>query len=319
MMAKYSTHKSENHNDKITFLLGERPCGRVSAIMPIFAILLLLTGAVLHTGWNLILKRWPDKFILTWWMLVTGGCLAALTLAYTGLPPREMWKFSALSIITESVYFISLSYAYRDNDFSLVYPIARGSAPAFLALWSFLLLGERPTTGGLLGLGLVIGGLLIIGLGTFLQKRANNVHLKGIALALFIAVLISIYSTIDGTAVRHGGPAYALPYVMTMFTIVPLILTPLIVRQYGWPRLKLEWQQRGLILALTGVLSVASYLLAVFAYSIAPLSYSGAVREVSVVFGAIAGWWLLKEKLGGLRVVGAIVLFIGILVIAMFG
>ena len=68
-----------------------------------------------------------------------------------------------------------------------------------------------------------------------------------------------------------------------------------------------------------GLLGVLSYLTAVLAFAIAPLSYSGSVREVSVVLGAIAGWWLLKEKMGGMRVLGAIVIFIGILVIAVFG
>jgi len=68
-----------------------------------------------------------------------------------------------------------------------------------------------------------------------------------------------------------------------------------------------------------GILGVSAYLLAVLAYSIAPLSYSGAVREVSVVFGAFAGWWFLKEKMGAMRIVGAAVIFVGILVIARFG
>ena len=106
---------------------------------------------------------------------------------------------------------------------------------------------------------------------------------------------------------------------MTMFAVVPLPITPFIVRQYGWPHLKGEWNRLGFLLSIMGVLGVLSYLLAVYAYSIAPLSYSGAIREVSVVFGAFAGWWLLKEKMGGLRVLGAIVIFAGILIIATFG
>ena len=286
--------------------------------MPILAILLLLTGAILHTAWNLILKQSKDKYIATWWMLVTGGVVALVALFFTGLPPREMWKFSLFSIMTEAMYFITLSYAYHDNDFSLVYPVARGSAPAFLALWSFVFLHERLTSGGLIGLGMIIGGLFIIGLSTLLQSNVSHVHFRGIAIALFIALLISIYTTIDGAAVRHGA-AYALPYVMTMFALVPLPIGPFILRQYGWQHLKEVWNQHRLLLSVTGLLGVLSYLTAVLAFAIAPLSYSGAVREVSVVFGAIAGWWLLKEKMGGLRVLGAIVIFVGILVIALFG
>jgi drug/metabolite transporter (DMT)-like permease len=286
--------------------------------MPSLAILLLLIGAVLHTAWNLILKQSKDKYITTWWMLVTGGVVALVALFFTGLPPREMWKFSIFSIMTEAVYFITLSYAYHDNDFSLVYPVARGSAPAFLALWSFVFLNEQLTSGGMVGLAMIIGGLFIIGLSTFLRSHVSHLHFKGIAIALFIALLISIYTTIDGAAVRHGA-AYALPYVMTMFALVPLPVTPFILREYSWQRLQEEWNKLGLLLSVMGLLGVLSYLAAVLAFAIAPLSYSGAVREVSVVFGAIAGWWLLKEKMGGLRVLGATVIFVGILVIALFG
>ena len=286
--------------------------------MPILALILLLTGAILHTAWNLILKQSKEKYIATWWMLITGGVVALFALFLTGLPPREMWKFAIFSVITEATYFITLTYAYHDSEFSLVYPIARGAAPAFLSLWSFVFLGERLTSGGMIGLGLIIGGLLIMGLSTLLKSDVSHVHFKGIAIALLIALLISIYTTIDGAAVRHGAD-YALPYVMTMFALVPLPVTPFIIRQYGWARLKAEWNELGLRVSIMGLLGVLSYLTAVLAFAFAPLSYSGAIREVSVVFGAFAGWWLLKEKMGWMRVLGAIVIFAGILVIALFG
>jgi drug/metabolite transporter (DMT)-like permease len=284
--------------------------------MPILAIALLLSGAVLHTAWNLILKQSKDKYIASWWMVITGGVIALFTLLFTGLPVREMWKFAVFSILAEALYFITLSYAYHDNEFSLIYPIARGAAPAFLALWSFLFLDEQPSGGGLLGLGLIILGLLIIGISTLAKANVTRLHLKGVAVAVFLAMLISIYSAIDGAAVKNG---HAVAYVMTMFALVPLPITPFIVRQYGWSRLWQEFREQGLKLLITGILGVAAYMLAVMAYSLAPLSYSGAIREVSVVFGAIAGWWFLKEKMGVMRVLGSIVIFGGILVIAFLG
>ncbi len=284
--------------------------------MPILAIVLLLSGAVLHTAWNLILKRSKDKYIATWWMVISGGLAASVVLTFTGLPGRAMWTFAIFSILTEAAYFITLSYAYRDNDFSLIYPVARGAAPAFLTLWSFLFLDEKLTTGGLIGLALIIAGLLIIGLSTLLASHVTHLHFRGVAVAMFIALLISIYTVIDGTAVKLGD---AKAYVMTMFAIVPIPITPFIIRQYGWNHLWGELKAQGFRLPLMGILGVSAYLLAVLAYSIAPLSYSGAVREVSVVFGAVAGWWFLKETMGGWRVLGAVVMFAGILVIAMFG
>ena len=284
--------------------------------MPILAIVLLLSGAVLHTAWNLILKQSQDKYVASWWMVVIGGILAWCTLLFTGLPIRAMWKFALVSILVEAIYFITLSYAYHDNEFSLIYPIARGAAPAFLALWSFLFLHEKLTSGGLIGLSFIITGLIIIGISTLAKSRVTHLHFRGIAIALFIALLISVYSTIDGAAVKNG---YATAYVMTMFALVPFPIAPFILRQYGWSYLWKELRNQGIRLPLMGILGVSAYLLAVIAYSIAPLSYSGAIREVSVVFGALAGWWFLKEKMGGMRVLGAIVIFAGIVVIAMFG
>jgi drug/metabolite transporter (DMT)-like permease len=283
--------------------------------MSIFAILLLLISAILHTSWNLLIKQSEDKYIVTWWMVTAGGAFAVIALLFTGLPPRSMWLFALLSVCVEAAYFISLTYAYHDNDFSLIYPVARGTAPVFLALWSFLFLHERLTTGGTVGLALIIGGLIIIGFNTLMQSHVTHLHFRGVAVAIFIALLISIYTTIDGAAVKNG---FALPYVMSMFALVPVIITPFILREYKWTRVREVLFNQPIRVPLAGILGVLAYLMAVFSFSIAPLSYAGAVREVSVVFGALTGWWFLKERLGGVRVLGAIVIFAGILIIALF-
>jgi drug/metabolite transporter (DMT)-like permease len=288
----------------------------IRTTMPILAIVLLLVSAVLHTSWNLLIKQSADKYIVTWWMVTIGGVFAVVMLFFTGLPPRHMWIFAIISVCVEAAYFITLSYAYHDNDFSLIYPVARGSAPAFLALWSFLFLHEKLTAGGTLGLAFIIGGLLIIGINTLTQAHVTHLHFKGAGVAVFIALLISIYTTIDGAAVRDG---FALPYVMSMFAFVPIPITPFIFREYKWARIKNALTSQPIRVPLAGVLGVLAYLMAVFSYSIAPLSYAGSIREVSVVFGAFAGWWFLKEKMGGVRLLGAIVIFAGIVIIAVFG
>jgi drug/metabolite transporter (DMT)-like permease len=149
-----------------------------------------------------------------------------------------------------------------------------------------------------------------------MQSHVTRLHFKGVAVAVFIALLISIYSTIDGAAVKNG---FALPYVMTMFACVPLPIAPFIFREYSWTRVKQALLRQPICVPLAGILGVLAYLIAVFSYSIAPVSYAGAVREVSVVFGALTGWWFLNERLGGVRVLGAVIIFVGILVIALFG
>jgi len=79
------------------------------------------------------------------------------------------------------------------------------------------------------------------------------------------------------------------------------------------------WKQNRNYLLMGGVLGLIAYMLALFAYTFAPLSYSGAIREVSAVIGAFLGWRFLKEQMGGVRVVGSAIVFVGVMIIAIFG
>jgi drug/metabolite transporter (DMT)-like permease len=250
------------------------------------------------------------------WQVLISGVFAFCLHLITGFPPRSMWLFALISMALEAVYFILLSNAYSDHDFSLVYPIARGTAPAFLMLWSVLFLDEQVTGGGILGVGLIVCGMVIIGATSLIQNRGSRLHMKGVLVALSVALIISLYTLIDGTAVKNGPP---LPYALTMFMFVPVLTTAYNVRRFGWTQFAAAWRGPRLPLILAAVLGVVAYLLALIAYSFAPLSYSGAIREVSVVIGAFLGWQFLEEPMGATRVLGSLTIFAGILVIAIFG
>ena len=284
--------------------------------MPILALLLLLLSASLHALWNLLLKKSQEKYSAMGWQVIISGIFAFFLLFFTGFPPRSMLLFALISMLLEAIYFILLSNAYSDSDFSLVYPIARGTAPAFLMLWSILFLREKLTAGGIVGVSAIVCGMVIIGATSLIQNRGSRVHLKGVTVALAVALIISLYTLIDGTAVKHGPPV---PYALTMFMLVPIITTGYNVRRLGWQQFVAAWNGPRLPLILAAILGVVAYLLALLAYTFAPLSYSGAIREISVVIGAFLGWQFLEEKMGATRVIGSAVIFVGILVIAIFG
>lgn len=286
--------------------------------MPTLAIILLLTSALMHAIWNVILKQSEIKYVSMNWQVLLSGAAAVVAIFFVGLPPRSLWLFSIFSGILETLYFLLLMYAYTDHDFSLIYPIARGAAPALVVVWAALFLREIPTAGGFLGILLIVLGLVVIGSTSLLQNHENKPHLKGIFLALGVALIISVYTIVDGIAVKDF-PDAALPYALSMFVIVPFLTTPMVVRRYGWGAFAQAWREQPWRLVLGGVLGVVAYTTALFAYSFAPLNYSEAIREVSVVIGAFFGWRFLKEKMGGYRLLGAAVIFVGILLIAMFG
>ena len=283
--------------------------------MSLFAIGLLLAAAVLHTTWNLLLKQAGEKYITTWWAAIIGSLAFAPAIYFLGFPSQTVWYILIISALFEIAYYIVLAEAYKDSDFSLVYPMGRGAAPALIAVWAAIFLHERFTLGGLIGIIVIIAGLLIVG-GSSVFQTHSKPHARGILLALLLALIISIYSILDGVAVKQTA---ALPYVIILFLCVPAFTSPLIFKRYGWDKLKDEFTAHHWTLAAIGVLTIGAYSLALWAYSFSPLGYAGAVREVSVVMAAYAGWQFLGEKFGGWRIFGAVVIFIGIMVIALLG
>jgi len=284
--------------------------------MPVSALILLFFSASMHAMWNFLLKSSDEKYIAMGWQVILSGIFSLGLLFFTGLPPRSIWGFAVVSMTLEAIYFILLCSAYSDHDFSLVYPIARGAAPALLVLWSAILLREQLTVGGYIGLAFITGGIMVIGATTLIQSNGEKPHLRGILTALLVAFIISIYTLVDGTAVKNGQ---ALPYGLFMFSMMPFVTTPYLVRKFGWIHFADSWRNNRGYLLLGGVLGLVAYMMALFAYTFAPLSYSGAIREVSVVIGAFLGWRFLKEEMGGVRVVGSAIVFVGVMVIAIFG
>ena len=131
--------------------------------MSLTALILLIVAAALHTGWNLLVKRAGEKQIFTWWAMVVGVACFAPLLAFSAPLPAAIWPYVLASALVETIYYLALLRAYTIGDFSLIYPLARGAAPAFLALWAALFLGERPHAGGMAGLALLLVGLLLVG------------------------------------------------------------------------------------------------------------------------------------------------------------
>jgi drug/metabolite transporter (DMT)-like permease len=284
------------------------------------ALLLLLAAAMLHAAWNLLVKQAAEKHVFTWWALLAGALLFSPALFWAVPWPARVWPYALASALCETVYFIALATAYRLADFSLAYPVARGTAPALLAVGSVVFLKEDLRVGGLLGLSLLVLGLLVVGTTgtkrTETTSRTSTHPWGGIAAALSVAVLIALYTVIDGGAVRFVSPA---PYNGLVLGLTALFLTPFILLRYDRQQLAEEWRQHWPRIVAVGALLVLSYGLVLFAYTLAPVAYAGAVREVSVVFAALAGWRWLNEPMGRQRLVGAMLIVVGIGLIAIAG
>lgn len=289
------------------------------------ALLLVLGAGVLHASWNLLLKRTEDRLLVAAWGLLAGAVLFSPALAAAWPPPVRVWPYAGGSALVLLAYYAFLARAYERGDFSLVYPVARGTAPAMLALWAVLFLGERPSPLGLLGIATILIGLVVLGgaplwsLAGRRRSRASRwaavrTHASGAGAAFLVAFLVSAYSAIDGAAVRHWSP---LPYLVLVFALSGSALVPLLalgearagrgagavlrVLRAAFPRI-----------AAIAVMTLGAYSLVLTAFQIAPVSYAGAARESGIVFGALAGWLFLGERFGAVRAAGAALVFAGI-------
>jgi drug/metabolite transporter (DMT)-like permease len=285
--------------------------------MPLTALILVMAAAAFHTGWNFIVKQAEDKQLFTWWALLVGALLYLPLLATSRPIPGRIWPYAIGSALVETAYFVTLIRAYEHGDFSLVYPIARGAAPALLAVWATLFLGESPQPAGIAGLTVLLVGLgLVGGAHWWAQRHLAAMSMRGVGAALGVALCISVYSAIDGAAVQLMAPA---SYTVLVFGLTTVCITPVILAGYGWRPIIAVVQSHWIGILLVGILMLLAYMLVLHAYAIARVSYVGALREVSIVLAALTGWLWLKEDFGGVRTLGAVLIVIGMLVIAVAG
>jgi drug/metabolite transporter (DMT)-like permease len=285
--------------------------------MPLIALGLILISAVMHASWNLFLKQAQHKQIFIWWGVIVGSlCFAPILIVSPALPVR-IWPYIIGSAFMEALYYAALTWAYDSDDFSLTYPLARGTAPVLLVIWTTLFLGEAPRPGGLLGLALLVLGLIVVGSGTIWSRlKGLTFSTKGIIAALAAAICVSIYTAIDGAAVHIASPA---PYGILMLGLSALLYAPFVIMRYGKSAVLSEWHINWRRIILASFIMIGAYMLVLQAYALSRISYAGAVREVSVVFAAIVGWLWLGERFGLPRTIGAILIFAGILTIAVIG
>ncbi len=283
--------------------------------MPLTALALVLGAGFLHASWNLILKRTSERLLVTSWGLLLGAVIFLPALIQAGPPPARVWPYAAASAAVLLGYYTCLARAYDRGDFSLVYPVARGTAPAMLTIWAIVFLGERPSAVGIAGIALILGGLVVLGGAPMLVGRggergweAVRTHTRGTGPAFLVALLVSVYTAIDGAAVRHWMP---IPYLVVVFALAGAALIPLLTLRYGrhvFTVLRTHWIPTVVI----AIMTLAAYSLVLNAFRIAPVSYAGAAREIGIVFAALAGWLLLGERFGGVRTLGAVTVFFGI-------
>lgn len=263
--------------------------------MSLDVMVIVLFAAVLHAGWNSLVRASSEKFPNTVLIVLGAAVWMVFLLPVTPIPAPQSWPYLAASVIIHVAYFSLVAFSYQDGELSFVYPLMRGSAPVISAIAAALLINESPSPGGWAGVLLISCGILVLAGDSW---RSGSFRSAPAMFALGNACVIALYTLVDGKGVRLSGNAFS--YTGWIFLLTAPVLLAISAAGRGGKILqciKTEWH-RGL---LGGACTLASYGLALWAMTRAPIALVAALRETSVVFAAVIASFFLKEPITRVR------------------
>jgi drug/metabolite transporter (DMT)-like permease len=305
--------------------------------MPTLAIVLVLVAAVLHAAWNVLLKTSGDTLWTAVRLQAIGTAIllpiGILAWFWNGRPAvsGEAFGLAIVSGVVEAIYFVCLSAAYRRGALSLVYPLARGSAPLLAVAVGILVLGERLVPLALVGVGCLLVGILLVARPWQAFQRAGAAQRGAIGFALATGASIAAYSAIDRLGVRATEP-WLYGSILAVAATIFLAVAVTVGRRVGFlapapvadptaaPTANGPLRPGPVRDAVAGVLALAAYLLVLVAYSIAPLAAVAPLRESGIVLAAAWGSLRMGEAAGrreaGSRIAAAGLVVVGAMLLA---
>lgn len=265
---------------------------------------LILLSAVLHASWNAFVKSDGDRTLSLAWIMGVSGLASLAAAPFVAFPGPEVWPFLILTTILQNIYFAFVILSYRHGDLSQAYPIARGTAALGAAMASSALgidvLVAREWAG------ICISSLGITSLAFAAAGSARTLR-RSIGYPLLSGIFTAAYSIVDGVGARTASSALQYVLWMNICTGVFLPVYILVTRRGGGLRIDGSIRPR---LAAAAV-AATSYGIAVWAFSQGSIGRVAVLRETSVLFAAILGSVVLKERFGTRRILSALVILAG--------
>ncbi|MEX2239041.1 MAG: EamA family transporter [Dehalococcoidia bacterium] len=270
----------------------------------LLATILALSSAALHAGWNLRVKRSADRLSGTAAQFACGSIVVLPIFVIAGPPTGIVLLYLGLSSMVHVVYLTALIRSYESGDFSMAYPLARGGGALVAALGGIALLGDDMNLLAVIAIAVVAGGLMSL--------VRPSTPARAIGWGALTAAFIGTYTLLDSAGAREaGGFSYGSAICITAG--LSFNLAVFAVGRGDGVVAAFREDARGHVIA--GICASGAYLLVLVAVNHAPVGYVATLRESSVVLGAAAGWWLLKERLALPRVASSAVVALGMVIL----
>ena len=266
---------------------------------------IILLAAAMHASWNILIKRAGQRIpYAAQWVSIYCGIIAMCVLPFFILPDVASWPYLCASALLQAAYFFLLAKAYQHGDFSIAYPLMRGTAPLLVLVCGWLFLHESLDGHKVIGILMVCGGVFALlpsirGLG------------KSQGYALLNALVIASYTLVDGVGVRLSHSPVA--YVMATFVITALMMASVCLWHEHSRLFAHMGAKEHALVATGGALSLASYGLALWAMLYMPVAVVSALRETSIAFGIVLAIWILKERMSVKKLCSVALIVLGVL------
>lgn len=277
------------------------------AITPALLYGLVVLSAIAHAVWNALVKSAGDRTLTMVAIRTAGLGLGLAALPFVDWPAPESWTWLALTAAVMFAYYALLIRSYGVGDMSVVYPLARGLAPVLTAIAAFVAIGEALSTGQVVAVAMISLGIMALSFGAGASRRA-------VCFALATGVSVATYSFFAGLGVRSAGTVLGFQACLEIVTGAGMLLYGMVVRRAD---LVLYVRRQGAVGLFAGAVSVLGFLAYLLAARSLPLGPVSAVRETSVIFGAVLGTLVLKEGFGPRRLAAASLVTVGIGLLAL--
>jgi drug/metabolite transporter (DMT)-like permease len=268
-------------------------------------------AAVLHASWHALVKTADDQLTVLAGMSLVATVCAALVLPFVALPPPSVWLVLFVSLFLHSGYRFSLAQAYAHGDLSQAYPLGRGFVPIFATIIGFWTLRQTPSSGQLAGTIIVSAGV------TWLASDAvRTLQGRLILAAAGVGVTVAAYSVLDAYGAQASGNWLSFTaWLIVLDSGSFFVLMACVRGKRLWGEL-VDMRQR---VSVAGVLGVISFGIFIWALSRSSVGAVAALRETSILFATLIGMTFYGEERVFRRIAAAVLITLGIVVIAISG
>ena len=280
--------------------------------MELNVFILVIFAAILHAVWNGMVKNFEDKVISVSAIVFGHVPIAIIVMLFLPLPTLESVPYIILSAVIHQGYQYYLISAYKIGELTRVYPIARGTGPIVATLISIIFLSLLITKFQTLSIILICFGIITLGLFSEISIKNNKAIIYSLATGFFIGM----YSLADGYGARIS--LSPLSFLGWSFILNAMIF-PIILKYMGYSNVfSRVIKEAKLIFWAGGTLSYVVYGIVVWSFTKAPIPLVGALRESSIVFSILIGFFFLKERITFVKVLAILLIFAGVVLLKLF-